>query len=239
MGRYYDKSGIVLTGGLREARKVDGVPSVTTVLNVLDKSGLTEWKIKQGILAALTLPKIQDETDEDYLKRILLDSKEHSKNAADMGTEIHNFIENYLKKKIKLFQSHQDTDYVWTNITNWIDENIGKIFGVEEVVICPNLAVAGRYDCYCMTMEGQTLIDWKTQAVKKDKPIFYEEWTYQLGGLHLIMNADITQHWSVVISAAKDTLGNIYVKKWSYDEIIKGMQIFNYCLQIFKLQKNL
>ena len=101
MGRYYHKNGTILPGGLREARKVDGVPSVTTVLGILDKSGLTEWKIKQGIMAALTLPRIENETDDDYLKRILNDSKEQSKNAADQGTIIHNFIETYLKNKIR------------------------------------------------------------------------------------------------------------------------------------------
>src|SRR2546426_12684400 len=42
---------------LADARKVLAVPSVTNVLGVLAKPSLEAWKIEQGILSALTLPR--------------------------------------------------------------------------------------------------------------------------------------------------------------------------------------
>lgn len=86
------------TGGLRavhigDVRKAFAVPSVTTVLNVIAKPALTEWMVNQGILAALTLPKIEGEPEADWLKRVKLDGKQQAKDAADEGTRIHDAIE--------------------------------------------------------------------------------------------------------------------------------------------------
>src|SRR5690349_2783167 len=47
---------------LADARKVMALPSVTNVLGVLAKPGLEAWKIEQGIIAALTLPRLSGET---------------------------------------------------------------------------------------------------------------------------------------------------------------------------------
>ena len=42
---------------LRDARTLDLVPSVTTILGVAAKPGLEKWKQEQVLLAALTLPR--------------------------------------------------------------------------------------------------------------------------------------------------------------------------------------
>ena len=42
---------------LRDARKLNLVPSVTTILKIAAKPGLEAWKLNQMLLAALTLPK--------------------------------------------------------------------------------------------------------------------------------------------------------------------------------------
>lgn len=84
---------------LRDARKVGAVPSVTTVLQVLAKPQLETWKVKQGILAALTLPRNVDEDDDTYLARVLTDSREQAKAAAEEGTRIHDAIEQSFASK--------------------------------------------------------------------------------------------------------------------------------------------
>lgn len=78
---------------LRWDRHLGLVPSVTTVLQVLAKPQLETWKVRQGILAALTLPRNEGECDDDYLARVLADSKEQAKAAAEEGTRIHDAIE--------------------------------------------------------------------------------------------------------------------------------------------------
>ena len=56
---------------LRDARKLNLVPSVTTIIKVASQPGLDRWKQEQVLLAALTLPKVNDESDDDYIARIL------------------------------------------------------------------------------------------------------------------------------------------------------------------------
>ena len=63
---------------LRDARKYDLVPSVTTILNVAAKPGLEAWKQQQILLAALTLPKAENESIDAYAERVLEDSKKQS-----------------------------------------------------------------------------------------------------------------------------------------------------------------
>src|SRR6185369_4131065 len=67
---------------LRDARKIGAVPSVTTVLQVIDKPALTNWLIEQAVLGALTLPKIDGEADAAYIARIKVDGRAGAKAAA-------------------------------------------------------------------------------------------------------------------------------------------------------------
>ena len=101
---WYDKNGapcytqIAKNGNerptnLRDARKLDLVPSVTSILGIMSKPGLELWKVQQAILASLTLPQGENEPLHDFAKRALEDSKEQAKAAAARGTEIHAAIE--------------------------------------------------------------------------------------------------------------------------------------------------
>ena len=80
---------------VRDARKDDLVPSVTTVLRVLANPVLEAWKQEQCVLSALTLPREDDESEDDYAKRVVLDSKETSRKAMTLGTDVHAAIEDW------------------------------------------------------------------------------------------------------------------------------------------------
>lgn len=80
---------------LRDARKENLVPSVTTVLSVLAKPGLERWKMMQVLQAALTLPMIDGESLDGYADRVMSDSREQGEKARDLGTEIHGAIERH------------------------------------------------------------------------------------------------------------------------------------------------
>jgi hypothetical protein len=85
---------------LRDARTENLVPSVTTVLNVMAKPALIQWLQKQVLLAALTLPRREQEPEEDYIDRIMSDSKEQGRAAADAGTDIHASIQGFYEGEV-------------------------------------------------------------------------------------------------------------------------------------------
>jgi hypothetical protein len=82
---------------LRDARKLNLVPSVTTILGVAAKPGLEIWKQNQVLLAALTLPRQEGESESDWVNRIIEDSKEQGKQAAEFGTAIHAEIQAHFE----------------------------------------------------------------------------------------------------------------------------------------------
>jgi len=80
---------------LRDARKLGLLPSVTTINGMLSKAGLDTWKQQQVLLAALTLPRQEGEPEQEWLARVMQDSKATGREAAERGTAIHAIIEGY------------------------------------------------------------------------------------------------------------------------------------------------
>lgn len=137
---WYDRGGrpayevAKVNGGMRattlaDARKLGLQPSVTTVLQVIDKPQLTAWKVRQGILAALTLPRIDGEAEDAYLRRVEADSKQQVTDAADEGNRIHNAIEDHFQGRpvpsryvphveAVLAELHR----LYPGVTDWVSE---------------------------------------------------------------------------------------------------------------------
>lgn len=83
---------------LRDAREGNLVPGVTTILKILDKPALNDWKIEQAVMACETTPKLPGEALDAFIERVLHVERiqdQESTIARDKGTEIHNAMEDY------------------------------------------------------------------------------------------------------------------------------------------------
>ncbi len=78
---------------LRDARKLNLVPSVTTIIKEAAAPGLERWKMQQLLMAALTLTRVDGWTEKEYLQKIQEDGRAEGKAAAEKGQEIHGAIE--------------------------------------------------------------------------------------------------------------------------------------------------
>lgn len=107
-GHWYTKDGapaytIVGANGkvrnttLRDAKKLNLVPSVTTIIRCAAAPGLERWKQEQVLLSALTMPRREGEDEQSYMGRILEDSKAQGKAAAEEGENIHGAVERHYK----------------------------------------------------------------------------------------------------------------------------------------------
>src|SRR5512138_1856694 len=74
---------------LRDARKLGLLPSVTNVLGVINKPELVEWKMTQAVLAALTLPRQENEGEDQFAKRVVEDAQSRVRTAAEFGSAFH------------------------------------------------------------------------------------------------------------------------------------------------------
>lgn len=78
---------------LRDAREKGYVPSVTMIIREAAKPGLENWKQDQVLLAALTLPRVENELEKEFIARVKEDAKQQAIKAAGRGTEIHAWIQ--------------------------------------------------------------------------------------------------------------------------------------------------
>lgn len=82
---------------LRDARELALVPSVTTIIRMAAAPALEKWKRNQVLMAALTLPRREAESEEAWLGRVEQDWQEQGRAAADRGTAIHAAIEKHYR----------------------------------------------------------------------------------------------------------------------------------------------
>jgi hypothetical protein len=170
---------------LRDARKVRAYPSVTNVLGVLAKPGLDAWRIEQGIIAALTLPRRAGESEDDFARRVVTDMGEQVEKAADLGSAIHAACEVYANSKV--LPENPEVAALFEPVRQWFDADVERIDCIERVVSHHEWGYAGRVDMVAKLKStgGWALVDFKTQKVRRDakgnpKPAFYEPWPLQL-----------------------------------------------------------
>lgn len=123
-------------------------PSITTVLSILNKDSLQEWKNKVG---------------EENAKII-------SNKAATRGTKVHSLMEKYLKNEpIDLDTITPDLVQSFNQIKSIIDKNVGKIYALEVPLYSDYLGVAGRVDCIAEYNGRLAVIDFKTSKNTKKR----------------------------------------------------------------------
>ncbi len=184
-GHWYDKQGAavyevprVKGGGMRpttlaDARKLGLVPSVTTILSCAAKPGLEAWKAKQILEAALTLPRLPDETLDDYATRIIEDSKAQGRKAAERGTELHAAIENDIQQGPPSEKWDAHIQVLWKTLSQYgIDIYSGK---AEHSFASP-LGYGGKIDWH----NDEIVCDFKTKANLEPKRLAYDEHCWQL-----------------------------------------------------------
>jgi hypothetical protein len=210
---------------LADARKVLAFPSVTNVLGVLAKPTLEAWKIEQGILSALTLPRQPNEDLGAFAHRVVADMGEQVEKAADFGSAIHAACEAYALNK----QLPEDMELLafMDDWVRWFDANVERVAAIEQVFVNHEHGYAGRVDMVALLKgDGSTapfwaVVDFKTQKVKRSakgepKPAFYETWPLQLAAYRqAILSSgakNVTGLVSVVIDSAQP--GSVHTKTW-------------------------
>lgn len=176
---YINKKGVEKPTTLREARKYGWWPGYSNVAALAARPGLDQWKQEQLILACLTLPKVEGESEQDYIKRIKEDAKVQAKKAAERGTEIHGYIEKGFRSELvgfnKYFESVIHTITKECSIQAWSTE---KSFAFN--------GYGGKVDLY----NSMYLIDFKTTDKPLDDVKLWDEHYMQLaayqGGLGIV-----------------------------------------------------
>ncbi len=216
---------------LRDARKLALVPSVMTILSIIDKPGLIRWQVDQGILAALTLGRLEDEEDEVFLKRLYHDSRKQVMDAADMGEKIHDACEKHIngKRVPPQFLPHAIA------VKDKIAENFPDINDwVTEKSFAHPLGFGGRVDLH--SPSTGIVIDFKGKDFSPtEKKILAFEQHYQLGGYQIGLNLPI--NWGMNIFFSRTHPGHAEAYAWNQEKMQHGREVFLAAFNLWKTMK--
>lgn len=223
---------------LRDARKMDLVPSVTTILKVVAKPALEAWKLEQMLLAALTLPRIEGESEKSLIARIAADSKEEGKKAAERGTRIHESIEKWMAN---------DKNVAHPEIAAAFDEKVWDHFKTNphqewktERTFASELGYGGKIDLFCDPSELNPygiVLDSKTKEFGPDeKVVAYEEQLMQLVAYRMGLNLPHARCANVFLSVTHP--GLVKVHEWPEADLKRGWEMFQNLLSYWKLKNN-
>ncbi len=214
---------------LADARKLNLVPSVTMILQCAAKPGLEAWKARQILEAALTLPKLPNETLDDYATRVIEDSKQQGKKAAEKGTELHAAIEDYIRgQQSLLWQSHCE------KLTNVLDQyGINILQGEPEHSFASPLGYGGKTDF----VQNLFICDFKTKEfVKGVKQLAWPEMLWQLAAYDKGIGGPTKRRLLNVFIGIKDC--EIRIHEWTTEDYDRGWLAFKALLDFWQITKN-
>jgi hypothetical protein len=218
------------------------VPSVTTVLNVAAKPALLAWLQQQVLLAALTLPRRPDEPEKEYIDRIINDSKEQGRSAADAGTDIHASIQGFYENNPtgKHHESVQACDLA-------ITKHFGEQKWVSERSFAHELGFGGKCDLFVpITSNWQTTHDPDFHGIVADiktkefsdpaKVEGYDEHLMQLSAYRVGLGIPKARCANVFVSRSVPDL--VVVREWSAEDLDRGWEMFVNLLQFWQLKNS-
>jgi hypothetical protein len=219
---------------LRDARKFNLVPSVTTVMKIMAKPGLDVWKNEQLLLAAMTLPRKETETEKEFIARIVADSKETGKQAAEKGTRIHESIERW-------YVGERDVEHLET--AKAFELAVFQHFKTDpfekwktEISFTSPLGFGGKVDLHTMTGQG-IVVDAKTKDFGPDDKVdAYDEMLMQLAAYRQGLERPHARCANVF--ASRTHPGLIKVIEWSEEDLQKGWEMFQCLLRFWKIKNN-
>jgi hypothetical protein len=234
---WYDKQGkpaytIIGTNGkernttVRDARKLGLVPSVTTVLGLLHKPGLEAWKMQNVLLAALTLPREEGESEVNWIERVMQDSKATGKDAMERGSRMHDVLEQFYTKK---------NAGVWPLYCIEIDRTLYSHFGerdwIAEQSFSDPMGFGGKVDLHC---DG-IVVDFKSKEGSLESVKAYDDQIMQLAAYRIGLNMPKARCANLYFTETGDT------KLIEHDEetINKAFDSFDHLLQYFNITKGL
>ena len=238
-GHWYDREGspaytIIGANGkernttLRDAKKEGLVPSVTTVLNIVAKPSLENWKINKALEASIELQQGEQESNDDFIYRCKTAQRDIGQSAAAQGTKIHALIEKGFEGKSK--------NKSYKAVRKILDKNFPGEEWIAEDSFCSELGYGGKIDLYS---KSGIFVDFKTKEAldgKDPSRLVFDEHGMQLSAYAQGCGFNKPERVSIFVDRQKTDLALGYI--WDKESHIKHIEMFNSLLTYWKLVKN-
>ena len=214
---------------IRDARKMNLYPSVTTVMGVLSKGALDRWKLEQVALAAYKQRVALHLSQDEYVKNLIDAAFEQVEDAADLGTDIHKALEDHFQGR-----SHapQMDPYVQA-VQKWTWENKVKFLKHELRLVSTFHGYAGTTDAIIDCPRGLGILDFKSRKTKPGVAIEpYDTQKMQIAAYRQAALSDTAIGCNVYISTTEP--GRVDAVWYDPHELTKEWECFESCLKIWR-----
>lgn len=223
------KNGKMRPATLADARKFGWYPGVTSIIRCAAAPALQTWKEKQVMLAALTLPRLNGELDDDFCKRVIADSQEHAKEAREQGTEIHAAIQGH-------FEGKAPDEEMWPFVKGVVTR-IKKVFNEQNWRAEKACSHESGFGTKADLFSGAALIDFKSKDfVESDILETYDEHHMQLAATRMALNAPLAK--CAICYVSRTVPGLAYICIVEEEKLIQGWQMFQGLLSYWQAKNN-
>ena len=222
---YADPSKGMRSVTLADARKLNLVPSVTTIIQEASRPGLERWKREQVLLAALTLPRLPDESEGDWIKRVYEDSGEQARKAAEKGTAIHAAIQQFYGPDI--LENIPDKKYeVYVDaVTLRLQVEFPAVNQWQPEASFATYGFGGKVDLCKDSGEDRIVIDFKTKEFfDSSKKLVWDEHCIQLAAYRKGLGIETARCFNVFVSVSNP--GLVHIHEWKEEELQRGWLMF-------------
>ena len=242
MAHWYRQDGTLVDGAhMRLARAQNLLPSVTTILDILDKPGLNRWKMRVGPEEA---ERVGAETSAE-------------------GARIHDLIAQWIivymnKEYVRPLETpgddwevaaeqagiFEEDFYMLQPTLEWLQENVSRDHPVmSELSLVHQMGYAGTIDIACNDTDGnRMLIDMKTRDIKTapKRVERYFEYGIQLGGYESLLDpAKEDEHRWVSLIINRDPSKPMCVpQEWNTQDKTRARQAFSHLVAAWQAIKN-
>lgn len=224
---YADPSKGFRPATLRDAKKLGLYPSVTGIIRLAAAPGLERWKQEQVLMAALTLTRIEGESDKDFISRIYRDSQEQGKKAAELGTAIHGAVESYYQGRSYAaeFKPHVDA----------VTQAIKERFGEQKWMAEKSFSSPHGFGCKIDLIAEGVVIDYKSKEFGPENlPTAYDENLMQLAANAVAAGAPLATVRTANVFISRNNPGLVHVVEHSADDLARGWRMFESLLSFWK-----
>ena len=226
--RTIGKNGKERNTTVKDARGLGLLPSVTTIIGCANKGeGLQRWLQEQAILAALTLPRLEGESEEDWLSRVVSDSKETAKQAAERGTHIHGIIESFYEG----VYIPELPPYVRA-VESVINEHFGQQLWVSE----KSFAYGGFGGKCDLVAKSGFVVDFKTTEKDLDKLDYFFDHQMQLSAYRQGFEMPKARCAIVYVNALQNKAKLVEIPE---DDLRIGWECFTHLLAFYRAKNKL
>lgn len=219
---------------INDAKKELWVPSVTTILNVLDKAALTGWKVNQHLLQAYKVkPDIFPSVDA-YLAEVKRLTELEMDKAPSAGTDFHSLMEDFvngdMSNEHELWEMCHSVYWEIERATGFKNDD-GTNHYATEIRFASTHGYGG---CVDLSISNQWIIDYKTkQTADKFKPgkMAYPDHARQLAAYRYGLGVPKARCANVFVCLET---GEADFHEHAEADLVRGWETFQDCLRIWK-----